>query len=114
VAEAVRQPVEAAAVACKSEAHGYRSAIMSARAYQFRQDDSRSDLRDLDRAALTAAVVSDDGDALPPGTEGTIVSVYRDGEAYVVEFPMPLGALATVRPDDLKLIQCDIRPAPSS
>jgi len=84
------------------------------RAYQFRQDDARSDLKDLDRVALTAAVVSDDGDALPPGTEGTIVSVYRDGEAYVVEFPTPLGALATVRPDDLKLINRGVPHAPSS
>ena len=65
------------------------------RAYQFRQDEPRLDLRELDRVALTAAAVSDDGDALLPGAEGTIVSVYRDGEAYVVEFPTPLGALAT-------------------
>ncbi|MGU3422104.1 DUF4926 domain-containing protein [Methylobacterium sp. D54C] len=79
--------------------------MVLARAYQFRHDDPRSDLRDLDRVALTVAVVSDDGDALPPGTEGTIVSVYRDGEAYVVEFPNPLGALATVRPGDLKRIE---------
>lgn len=79
--------------------------MVLARAYQFRQDDPRSDLRDLDRVALTAAVVSDDGDALPHGSEGTIVSVYRDGEAYVVEFPTPLGAMATVRPDALKLIE---------
>ncbi len=83
-------------------------------AYQFRQDDLRSDLRDLDRVTLTAAVVSDDRDALPPGSEGTIVSVYRDGEAYVVEFPTPLGALATVRPGDLTLIGKNIPPATSS
>ena len=79
--------------------------MVLAQAYQFRQEDPRSDLRDLDRVALTAAAVSDDGDALPPGTEGTIVSVYRNGEAYVVEFPTPVGALATIRPDDLKLIE---------
>lgn len=79
--------------------------MVLARAYQFRQEDPRSDLRDLDRVALTAAMVSDDGDALPAGAEGTIVSVYRDGEAYVVEFPTPVGALATVRPGDLKLIE---------
>jgi hypothetical protein len=88
--------------------------MVLAQAHQFRQEESRSDLRDLDRVALTSAVVSDDGDALPPGTEGTIVSVYRDGEAYVVEFPTPLGALATVRPDSLKLINWDIPPSTSS
>ena len=88
--------------------------MVLARAYPFRQDNPRSDLRDLDRVALTAAVVSDDGDALPPGMEGTIVSVYRDGEAYVVEFPTPLGALATVRPDSLHLINSGVSHAPSS
>ena len=74
-------------------------------AYQFRQAEPRSDLRDLDRVALTKAAISDDGDALAPGTEGTIVSVYRNGEAYVVEFPVPLGAMATVRPANLRLIE---------
>ena len=88
--------------------------MVLARAYQFRQDDPRSDLRDLDRVALTATVVSDDGDALPPGSEGTIVSVYRDGEAYGVEFPMPLGALATVRPDSLHRINRGVPHAASS
>lgn len=68
----------------------------------------------MDRVALTAPVVSDEGDALPPGTERTIVSVYRDGEAYVVEFPTPLGALATVRPDSLHLINSSVPIATSS
>lgn len=83
------------AVACKWEARLYPPGMVLTRAYQFRQDEPRLDLRELDRVALTAAAVSDDGDALLPGAEGTIVSVYRDGEAYVVEFPTPLGALAT-------------------
>lgn len=74
-------------------------------AYRFRQDEPKSTFRDLDRVALTAAVISDDGDALQVGVEGTIVSVYRDGEAYVVEFPTPLGALATVEPQRLRLIE---------
>jgi hypothetical protein len=74
-------------------------------AYQFRQDAARSDLRDLDRVALMTAATSDDGDVLAPGTEGTIVSVYRGGEAYVVEFPTPVGALATVRPEDIRLVE---------
>jgi len=74
-------------------------------AYQFRQDAVRSDLRDLDRVALTSAATSDDGDVLPLGTEGTIVGVYRGGEAYVVEFLTPLGALATVRPEAIRLVE---------
>lgn len=49
--------------------------------------------------ALTVAAVSDDGDVRAPGTEGTIVSVYRGGEAYLVEFPTPVSAPKTVRPE---------------
>jgi hypothetical protein len=75
-------------------------------AYRFRQDAPRSDLQDLDRVALMSAATSDDGDVLPPGSEGTIVSVYRGGEAYVIEFPTPVGALATLRPEDIKLVEC--------
>ncbi|MCJ2052559.1 DUF4926 domain-containing protein [Methylobacterium sp. J-070] len=74
-------------------------------AYQFRQVEPRADLQDLDRVALTAAAISDDGDVLAAGTEGTIISVYRGGEAYVVEFPTPVGALATVRPKDIRLVE---------
>ena len=74
-------------------------------AFRFRQEVPQSNLRDLDRVALTAAVVSDDGEEIAIGAEGTIVSVYNDGEAYVVEFPAPLGALATVEPHALRLIE---------
>ncbi|MDP4022378.1 DUF4926 domain-containing protein [Methylobacterium sp. NEAU 140] len=74
-------------------------------AYRIREDVPRSDLRDLDRVALTAAAVSDDGDTVAAGTEGTIVSVYNDGEAYTVEFAEPPGTLATVEPAGLRLVE---------
>ena len=73
-------------------------------AYRFRSDAPPSDLRDLDVVVLTADATSDDGAVFKAGSEGTIVSVFRDGEAYVVEFEEPVGALATVLPGALKLI----------
>ena len=73
-------------------------------AYRFEQDAPRSSLRDLDDVVLTVAVVSDGGNTIPAGTEGTIVGVFKDGEAYVVEFAEPEGALASVGPDDVRLV----------
>jgi hypothetical protein len=73
-------------------------------AYHFKQNGPLPNLREHDRVALIAAVVSDDGDEIPPCSEGTIVSVYREGEAYVIEFSQPPGALATVDPAGLTLI----------
>ena len=74
-------------------------------AYRLRQYVPHSDLRDLDRVALTAAAISDDGDTIAAGAEGTIVSVYNDGEAYTVEFAQPVGALVTVEPTELRLVE---------
>lgn len=74
-------------------------------AYRYRQDAPASGLRELDRVALTAAVTSDDGDAMPSGAEGTIVGVYNDGEAYAVEFAVPAGALANVEVQHLRLVE---------
>lgn len=74
-------------------------------AYRIRQDAPQPGLNDLDRVALTAVVTSDDGDEIPVGAEGTIVSVAVPGETYVVEFPEPLGALATVEAHQLRLVE---------
>jgi hypothetical protein len=70
-----------------------------------RRNELRSDLRDLDRVALKAAAVTDDGVTMEAGSEGTIVGVWRDGEAYEVEFAEPAGALATVEATDLLLVK---------
>ncbi len=69
---------------------------------QFRESEARSGPRELDRVALKAPAVSDDGDLLPAGREGTVLSVHGDGAAYVIEFAEPVGALATVRGSDLR------------
>ena len=69
--------------------------------YLLRKDDPGAALRDLDDVTLLADVTSDDGVTIPVGTAGTIVGVWRDGEAFEVEFALPEGALATVRAEAL-------------
>ncbi|CAA2138665.1 MULTISPECIES: DUF4926 domain-containing protein [Methylobacterium] len=64
--------------------------------YLLRKDDPGAALRDLDDVTLLADVTSDDGVTIPVGTAGTIVGVWRDGEAFEVEFALPEGAVATV------------------
>ena len=73
--------------------------------YIVRRNELRSDLRDLDRVALITAAVTDDGVTMEAGSEGTIVGVWRDGEAYEVEFAEPTGALATVEATNLRLVK---------
>jgi len=78
-------------------------------AYRFKQDVPQSSLRDLDDVVLLAATMSDDGDIIPAGAEGTIVSVHGEGESYVVEFAEPEGALVSVFPHEVRRVE---RPAP--
>ncbi len=66
-----------------------------------RRGGGESRFRDLDSVLVTIPVTTDDGDAIPAGTEGTIGGIWRDGAAYEVEFAQPPGALATVGADDL-------------
>ena len=73
--------------------------------YLLRKTEPRPGPQDLDSVVLTADVLTDDGDAVPAGTEGTIVGVYGDGAAFVVEFIEPLGALANVAADGLRLVE---------
>ncbi|MCJ2120410.1 DUF4926 domain-containing protein [Methylobacterium sp. J-001] len=70
--------------------------------YLLRKEDPGATFRDLDDVVVLAPVVTDDGDPIPAGTEGTIVGVWKGGEAFFVEFPEPAGALATVLPVDLR------------
>jgi hypothetical protein len=72
--------------------------------YHFRQAAPLDTFRELDRVMLTADVATDDGATMPAGSEGVVLSVYRDGVAYVVEFAEPVGALATVQGDALRLV----------
>lgn len=73
-------------------------------AYRFKQDAPRTRFQDLDDVVLMAAAVSDEGDTIPAGTEGTIVSVHGDGTSYVVEFAAPEGALVTVLPQQIRAV----------
>lgn len=71
-------------------------------AHLMRGSDPAAPLRDLDDVRVLAEVVTMDGDKIPAGTEGTVVAIWGAGEAYEVEFPEPMGALATV---DAKQVQ---------
>lgn len=53
-------------------------------------------IRDLDRVVLLDQAVTDDGAAMPAGTEGTVVYVTQDARTLIVEFAEPEGALATI------------------
>jgi hypothetical protein len=70
--------------------------------YLLRKDEPGTQFRELDDVVVLAPVVSDDGDTIPVGREGTILGVWREGEAFFVEFAEPEGAIATVRPQDLR------------
>ncbi|UIY45594.1 DUF4926 domain-containing protein [Methylobacterium radiotolerans] len=74
-------------------------------AYRFKQDVPRSSLRDLDDVVLLADTVSDDGDMIPAGAKGTIVSVHGEGESYVVEFGEPEGSLVSVFPHEVRRVE---------
>lgn len=54
---------------------------------------------------LTGDVTTDDGDMMLEGSEGVVLSVFRGGVADVVEFPEPVGSLATVQGASLRLIE---------
>ena len=64
--------------------------------YLMRKDKPGAALRDLDDVRVLVDVVTGDGDTIAAGTEGTVVAVWGEGEAYEVEFPEPMGALAMV------------------
>ncbi|MFD6317694.1 MULTISPECIES: DUF4926 domain-containing protein [Methylorubrum] len=69
--------------------------------YQWSEDRPGAVLRELDDVRVLADVVTMDGDTVAAGTEGTVVAVWHGGEAYEVEFPEPMGALATVKAKDV-------------
>ncbi|MCJ2050986.1 DUF4926 domain-containing protein [Methylobacterium sp. J-070] len=61
-------------------------------------------LAELGVVVLLRDVVTDDGVPIPAGTEGTIVGIWADGEAYEVEFDEPVAGNATVRADALRAV----------
>ncbi|MGY2047677.1 DUF4926 domain-containing protein [Methylobacterium sp. JK268] len=64
--------------------------------YTLRKDEPGAALRELDDVRVLVDVMTDDGDTIPAGTEGTVVAVWPRGAAYDVEFPEPMGALSTI------------------
>ena len=58
---------------------------------------------ELSVVAVLREVRTEEGIAIPAGTEGTVVAVYPGGLSYEVEFLQPAG-IATVRADGLRAI----------
>jgi hypothetical protein len=69
--------------------------------YHVKQAEPAGPFRELDDVRVLVDVVTLDGDRIRAGTEGTVVAIWGAGEAYEVEFPQPMGALATVEAADL-------------
>ncbi|GJE74037.1 DUF4926 domain-containing protein [Methylorubrum suomiense] len=69
--------------------------------YRLRRTEPAAGFREFDIVELTADVVTDDGDPMKAGAQGTIVGSWDDG-SFEVEFPEPEGALATVAARDLR------------
>jgi hypothetical protein len=61
--------------------------------------------RELDRVQTLEDVAGEDGERVPEGSEGTIVAIWGDGEAFEVEFMRPVETLSAIRPDLLKLVE---------
>ena len=72
--------------------------------YLLRKDERAFGVRELDDVVLLADATTDDGDTIPAGTEGTVVSEWSEHEAFEVEFAEPEGALATVPAAQLKRV----------
>lgn len=64
--------------------------------YLLRKDEPGTGLRELDDVVLLVDSLTDRGDTIRAGTEGTVVAVWQEGSAYEVEFAEPEGALVTV------------------
>lgn len=77
--------------------------------YLLRRAESGAPLRELDDVRLRVDLVTDAGDTIPAGTEGTVVYVAPGAETLIVEFSDPEGALVTARASDVVRIE---RPFP--
>ena len=75
---------------------------MSAETFFLKRKDQPG-LRDLDDVVLLSPAVTVSGRMIPAGAEGTVVAVLAPGKSYVVEFPDPVGTLATVQASMLTL-----------
>ncbi|WP_345822932.1 DUF4926 domain-containing protein (plasmid) [Methylobacterium fujisawaense] len=71
--------------------------------YQYSADAPGAEFRELDDVRVLIDVTTMDGDTIAAGTEGTVVAVWKGGAAYEIEFPEPMGALATVKAGNVEL-----------
>lgn len=71
--------------------------------YQWHEDTPGAKFRELDDVRVLIDVTTMDGDTIAAGSEGTVVAVWNSGAAYEVEFPEPMGALATVKAANVEL-----------
>ncbi|WP_375465643.1 DUF4926 domain-containing protein [uncultured Methylobacterium sp.] len=79
---------------------------MTADAFFFVQgSEPLTTFKDLDQVTIKRAVVTDEGDEVPAGMEGTVVDIIKEGLAYAIEFPESFGALATVLAIELRLVE---------
>ena len=62
---------------------------------------------ELSVVSLARPVKDDDGRMLPWGAAGTVVHVYPDERAYLVEFNRPFHTVATVEAVALVCDRCD-------
>ena len=83
---------------------------MSFEPYYMLRDKTRRDeaFAELDDVVLTEPALSRDGDTIAAGTEGTIVGIWREGEAFEVEFAEREGLLCRVSAEQIRLVR---RPA---
>jgi hypothetical protein len=72
-------------------------------AYRAWQTEPASSFRDLDDVVLRVDAISDDGDLIAAGSEGTIVSMHDDDARFVVKFSEPDNVLMTALPHQLPL-----------
>ncbi|MDP4025160.1 DUF4926 domain-containing protein [Methylobacterium sp. NEAU 140] len=78
---------------------------MSREAFRYvEESEPLTRFRDLERVATTCAAVTDAGETIPAGSEGTVVDVIKRGAAYAVEFSEPVDGLATLLPHELRSV----------
>ena len=68
-------------------------------------------IEELSRVTLLRDASTDDETIVPSGSTGTILSVYRGGEAYCVEFTSPVQAEIILENDAIRLIEGEDRGA---
>ena len=78
------------------------------RKIHIREPEVTGAIRVISELALVELMVGSrtiDGVDVPAGRVGTVVFVYADGEAYEVEFAVPVGTLVTVPAEHVREVE---------